>query len=85
MLCFTGISIVLGMATVGEVAKFVSVDLAAAIIGCTEGRVRQLLRAGELVGLKLNERAWAVERKSAERYAEREQPTGRPKNSARSA
>lgn len=73
-----------GMSTVELPAKpFCSVSDAAAIIGCTVGRVRQLLIDGEIVGMKLNERAWAVDRKSAEKYAKREISVGRPRLSQR--
>jgi hypothetical protein len=41
--------------------KHCSVAEAATIIGCTEGRVRQLLRSQEMRGIKVNERAWLVE------------------------
>jgi hypothetical protein len=58
---------------------FCSVADAAEIIGCTVGRVRQLLIDGVIAGQKLNERAWAVERKSAEKYAQTEQTVGRPR------
>lgn len=57
----------------------VSVVEAAEIIGCTVGRVRQLLLGGELVGEKLNERAWAVSRKSAEKYSKLTPQSGRPR------
>lgn len=58
---------------------FCSVADAAQIVGCTVGRIRQLLIEGEIVGMKLNERAWAVDRKSAEKYAKREIGVGRPR------
>jgi hypothetical protein len=58
---------------------FVSVAEAAEIIGCSGGRVRQLLLEGTLSGQKLNERAWAVERKSAEAFARHPQTVGRPR------
>jgi hypothetical protein len=46
----------------------VSVGEAARILSVTVGRVRQLLIAGRLAGRKLNERAWAVDRRSVEAY-----------------
>lgn len=58
---------------------FVSVADAAAILGCTVGRIRQLLIDGTIAGTKLNERAWAVERKSVEKLAKIPQTTGRPR------
>lgn len=65
-----------------EKTAFVSVAEAAAIIGCTAAHVRRLLIDGTLAGQKLNERAWAVEKKSAERYARTPQTFGRPRISA---
>ncbi len=62
-----------------EKTEYVSVFDAAEIIGCTEGRVRKLLIDKVIAGTKLNERAWAVEKDSAERYAEITQKTGRPR------
>lgn len=68
------------MSTVELPAKpFISVQDAAEILGCTVGRVRQLLMAGTLDGQKLNERAWAVERKSVEKYAKQDIRLGRPR------
>lgn len=60
-------------------AVFVSVDEAAEIMGCTAGRVRQMLRAGELEGHKVSERAWIVKRESAEKNAEKPDGSGRPR------
>ncbi len=57
----------------------VSVTAAAQIIGCTSGRVRQLLRDGALRGAKLGERAWAVSRIDAEKMAHNPSPLGRPR------
>ena len=68
------------MSTVELPAKpFCSVADAAEIVGCTVGRIRQLLIDGEIEGQKLNERAWAVERKSAEKYAKKTFNVGRPR------
>lgn len=55
---------------------------AADIIGCTVGRVHQLLKSKQLAGKKFSERAWAVNRKSAEAYAKLPQTTGRPRKFA---
>jgi len=55
---------------------------AARLLGLTEGRVRQLLRSGELAGSKLNQRAWAISAAEVARYKEarekREETRGRP-------
>ena len=75
-----------GTATIGGMStmlaaktEFISTKEAAELIGCTEGRVRTLLGAGTILGQKLNERAWAVRRDSAEKYAKTPQITGRPR------
>lgn len=60
----------------------ISVTRAAEIIGCTTGRVRQLLRAEELRGKKLGPRAWLVSRVDAEKLADAPAPTGRPRKKA---
>lgn len=60
--------------------NLISVETAASIIGCTVGRVRQLLQDGtELKGTKLVKNAWVVDKKSAEKYAKKPQPCGRPR------
>lgn len=46
---------------------FVSVPVAAEMLGCTDVWVLRLLRAGELDGFRLNGRAWAVKRSSIEK------------------
>lgn len=60
-------------------SAYISVNEAAAIIGCTVGRVRQMLLASELLGAKLNARAWAVDRKAAEKLAKNPSHVGRPR------
>jgi hypothetical protein len=60
----------------------VSVTKAAAIIGCTTGRVRQLLLNGELRGKKLDDSEqapWLVSRVDAEKYSKTPTTTGRPR------
>lgn len=59
--------------------RFLSVRDAASILGCTHGRIRQLLLAGILPGEKLNERAWAIRRTAVEKLAKQPQTTGRPR------
>ena len=61
------------------ITDYISVEKAAAVIGVTEGRIRQLLRAKQLAGEKLHHMAWIVDRKDAERLAATEQKTGRPR------
>jgi len=68
--------------------NYCGVSEAAAIIGCTTGRVRQLLIAGKLVGEKYvdaDNAPWAVDRKSVAAYSKVVQKTGRPRNRISSA
>ncbi len=62
-----------------SVGKFISTTEAAKIIGVSRIRVIQMLHDGALEGEKLNQRAWAVVRKSAEKVATKEYTTGRPR------
>lgn len=60
----------------------VSVSKAAEIIGCTTGRVRQLLIDGEIRGKKLDDSEqapWLVSRVDAERLQKNPSTTGRPR------
>ena len=51
----------------------------AAVIGITEGRVRQLLKSGDIVGKKFGSQ-WAISETEALRYAALEAPAvGRPR------
>jgi len=45
------------------VQDFVNVQEAAALIGCTDGRIRQMLLDGTMHGVKANERAWLIPKK----------------------
>lgn len=60
---------------------FMSVAEAARQLGVTGGRIRQMLRAEELLGEKLNERAWAVRVDSVEQALRTHNPSkpGRPR------
>lgn len=74
-----------GMSTMALPAKpFLSVGEAAELLGVTDSRIRQMLREEELLGLKLNERAWAVDRSSAEKALKNQVDggRGRPRNGA---
>lgn len=44
---------------------WLTVEEAVALIGCTDGWVRHLLREGRLEGWRAGERAWLVKRESA--------------------
>lgn len=61
----------------------VSVPEAAEIIGCTQGRVHQLIASGDLTGEKVNEKAWLLLREDVERVANRPRTTGRRRISQR--
>lgn len=56
------------------IGNYISVNETADLLGLTTGRIRQLLIAKELRGLKVNERAWVLDRKEVEKYAKK---TGR--------
>lgn len=63
----------------------VSVSDAAVIIGCTTGRVRQLLIDGEIRGKKLSENEnapWLVSKVDAEKMAKNPAATGRPRKNS---
>ena len=62
--------------TVGE---FMSVNDAAVVIGCTAGRIRQLLLAGDMLGEKLNERAWIIPKSEVQRFKKKPRRPGRPR------
>lgn len=47
-------------------AKYVSIPEACDIVCVTDGMIGRMLADGRLKGFKLNEKAWAVERKSCE-------------------
>jgi hypothetical protein len=68
------------MSTVAIPKNLISVETAAETLGVTTGRIRQLLRAEKLDGIKLNERAWVVDRVSLDRVAKIEQTVGRPRS-----
>jgi hypothetical protein len=63
------------------VGNFLSVTEAAAVIGCTDARVRQLCESRDLEAEKFNGRAWAVLASSAKNYAKTQQKRGRPRGS----
>jgi len=64
--------------------EYISVEEAAAIIGCTTGHVRHLLGpcVAAIAGKKLNPNAWLVVKHSAIAYAAKPQLCGRPRRSA---
>lgn len=50
-----------------KLTDFVAVREAASMLLVTDGRVRQLLRAGQLSGVKVGQRTWLVDRQSVSR------------------
>lgn len=68
-----------------EQPKFLTVKQAAEVIGCTTGRVRQLLDAGVLHGEQPNGEGtfWLVDKKAVAKYARTPAETGRPRKSAK--
>lgn len=47
--------------------EWISVPVAAEMLGCTDVWVVRMIRSGTLDGFKLSERAWAVRRSSVEK------------------
>ena len=64
---------------------YLTVPQAAAIIGVTPGRVRQMLREGELIGEQVPAQEngrWLITPKEAARLAKKKPTTGRPRSGA---
>lgn len=59
--------------------KFLSVKEAANILGCTEGRIRQLVIAKTLKAERFNKKALAIPLESLEKYKKTPITTGRPR------
>ncbi|MHB8953518.1 MAG: helix-turn-helix domain-containing protein [Pirellulaceae bacterium] len=58
--------------------NLLNVEEAAVVVGCTPGRIRQMLRKGTLPGVKANDRAWLITKRAAEKLAQQRPPKGRP-------
>lgn len=56
-----------------------SVDEVAELLGCTHGRVCQLLRTGELRGEKFRNIVWQIKRSDAEKFVREPGTPGRPR------
>jgi hypothetical protein len=67
------------MSTV-QIADPITVHEAAEIIGCTDGRVRQLFYEKTLKGDYFGGRAIAISRSAAREYAKRPRSVGRPRS-----
>ena len=61
--------------------KYITTSEAAEIIGCVDSRVRQLLREGTIAGERVG-RDWLVDRRSAEKYRDKERKPG-PKGASK--
>ena len=59
---------------------YYNVREAAACIGVTPGRIRQMLTDGEISGKRANPRAWLIHKDEVERVANLEHATGRPRS-----
>lgn len=56
---------------------YVSTAEAAEILGVSDGRIRQLLLAGRIVGRKANERGWLIARTEVNRFKKERQKSQR--------
>jgi hypothetical protein len=74
------------MSTV-DIAEFVNVQEAADIIGCTGGRIRQMLTREKCIdgARKINRRAWLIPRQEAERLRDIVATVGRPRRSEKNS
>jgi excisionase family DNA binding protein len=59
--------------------NFLTPGEAATVIGCTDGRVRQLLREGKLIGKKISQRMWLISEEEARKMRDLPAETGRPR------
>lgn len=66
------------MANVLQDERWMSVPEAANYLGLSEGRVRQLLLAGRIKAMKLNERAWAISKTALDEFKKLDRPVGNP-------
>ena len=67
------------------VDQFLNVQEAAALIGCTEAYVRQMLISGRLPGIKANKMAWLIRLEDAEKIRDQQSQVGRPRISTRTS
>ena len=61
--------------------KWLTIEEATEVIGCTPSYVRFLLRKELVLGKKLSPRTWLVDVKSARTFAKAPKKTGRPRRS----
>lgn len=69
-----------GMSTMLQIERsdYLTTKEAAARLGVSDARIRQLLLEGRISGLKVGETAWLVPLKEVERYSRERRPVGRP-------
>lgn len=63
--------------------EFYTVRQAATLIGCTPGRIRQLILDGTLTGEQVGDgdnAPWLLHKEPVKTYAQKEYSTGRPRN-----
>lgn len=65
-----------------KVADMLTTTQAAKIIGCTDSRVRQLVRAGLIPHVKVGPRAVLISQQEAEKMRDKPHTTGRPRTNA---
>ena len=61
-----------------DISEYLTVAQAAEFIGITQGRVRQILRSKELIGVKMG-KTWLIHTEQARKYKEDLPTTGRPR------
>lgn len=59
--------------------NFLTLSDASKLVGITTGRLRQMLRAGTLKGMKAGPRAWLVAEKEVLKLRSKQPTTGRPR------
>ncbi len=63
--------------------KWLTIQEAAKLSGCSTGYLRDLLGQKKLVGVKAGERAWLVERESITQLAKKKPGVGRPRGNSK--
>ena len=58
------------------VADFLNVAEAAAVIGCTDARVRQMLISREILGIKATQTAWLIPKTEVKKAAKKPRRKG---------
>ena len=74
----------LGMSTVAF-ENYLTAAEAADRIGCSDARVRQMIRDGEIQAEKISPRMWLIQKSEVERVRKIPYTTGRPRKNKDSA